>query len=106
LGNITDGYMFGYTQQQFFEVVTIVNNYIQNDLVHDINVNNWNYQINKYLKISNIQKIDMKNILNDAEKYVTVNATGGLGNLLFQIFATVQFAHCKKFKPIQQEYNR
>lgn len=101
------GDMFSCNVQIFLELSNIVNGYIQNDLNHDINITNWNYQINKYLKSSlnviNLEsppKANLNYITCPNIKYTTANLSGGLGNLMFQIIATYYYAKVNNLKPI------
>lgn len=101
------GDLFSCSTQIFLELSNIVNNYIQNDLNHDINVTNWNYQINKYLKSSSnvinlesVTKPNLNHVTCPTIKFVTASLSGGLGNLLFQIVATHYYGKVNNLKPI------
>jgi hypothetical protein len=94
------GYIFGGYIDTFFNFVHLLNKCVMYDLSYDINVNKYDYQINKYLmnieKLNSIRTInanyDLRKNNTIATNYVTINLTGGIGNFLFQICATIIYA--------------
>lgn len=101
------GDIFSGNTNKIMELSVIINTHIQNDLKYDINVTKWNYQINKYFKlypdVINHQiekKINILNLIANKNNYATVHLIGGLGNLLFQIFAVYHYSKLHNVIPI------
>lgn len=101
------GDIFGCSKNVFSVVTDTINCYIQNDMLFDVNVRNWNYQLKKILKLHKFKTInnvsvnfEYKNIFNPEKKYVTIHLTNGLGNLLFQVFTVYQYAKQYNLIPI------
>ena len=97
-----NGNFFGGHRLLFFDIISTICNKIIDNLSYDIFVNKWNYQINKYIESysntvnitlsSNCMEIFQYSANEYFENIISIDLIGGLGNLLFQIAAALNYS--------------